>query len=245
MRCRTCSVLVVMLGHAAACAVADESTTEPATSAVEAVGAFREFTETYERGTRDAGQWALTTNDLRIRVIEPSGGNPGGYLYGEVASPIPTWSTVSPRVEAASGEPITPDNPFIGNYYAFRIHRLSADMCVYQAGSWSASRTVTLRLARWDEANQTVALLATYSLPDIEEVPDGWHHYGFDVNARSTKIPPGWLLERGDGTPATDAEWAVLMQQIDIVSFGYWKPGYAYPALGLWELGIDNIHIGT
>jgi hypothetical protein len=104
---------------------------------------------------------------------------------------------------------------------------------------------VTLQLVRWDVANDTVALQATYSLPDIPEVPDGWQHYQFELDARSPTIPPGWVLERGDATPGSDADWAVLMHQVDVVSFGYWKMGYVYPALGLWQLGIDNIDIGT
>jgi hypothetical protein len=233
-----------MLGPAA-CTAAEEPTIESATSYEEAPAAIREFTESYDCGTRDIGAWALSANDLRARDLEPSGGDPGGYLYSEVATPIPTWSTASPRVEQAFGEPITRDNRFVGNYYANRIHRLSADMYVYQAGSWSASRTVTLQLTRWDVENATAALQATYSLPDIPQVPDGWQHYTFEVDARSPTVPSGWRLQRGDGTPATDADWAVLMRQIDVVSFGYWKLGYMYPALGLWKLGIDNIHIGT
>jgi hypothetical protein len=240
MRFRACCVLVALLGPAASCAVADEPTTDSSASADEAF-AIREFTETYSRGTRDVGQWALTTNDLRSRVIEPTGGNPGGYLYGEVASPIPTWSTASRRIDPDAGS----NSIFVGNYDANHIRRISADLCVYQAGSWSASRTVTLQLVRWDVANATVLLEATYSLPDIPDVPDGWQHYKFPVDARSATIPPGWQLERGDGTPATDADWAALMRQIDVVGFGLWKPGYMYPALGLFELGIDNIHIGT
>ena len=32
---------------------------------------------------------------------------------------------------------------------------------------------------------------------------------------------------------------------VEGVSFGCWKPGYLYPALGLWQLGIDDIRIGT
>ena len=239
MRFRACPVLIALLGPAA-CAVGDEPATDSATSADEAV-AIRGFTETYSWGTRDIGHWALTTNDLRSRVIEPTGGNPGGYLYGEVASPIPTWSTASRRSDPDAGS----DTIFVGNYHANRIHWLGADLCVYQAGSWSASRTVTLQLVRWDVANATVLLEATYSLPDIPDVPDGWQHYEFAVDARSATIPPGWQLERGDGTPAADADWAVLMHQIDVVGFGLWKPGYMYPALGLWEIGIDNIHIGT
>jgi hypothetical protein len=239
MRFRACPALIALLGPAA-CAAADEPATDSAASTDE-VFASRGFTETYSWGTRDVGNWSLTSNDLRARVIEPTGGNPGGYLYGEVASPIPTWSTASRRIDPEAGS----DTIFVGNYHASHIRRISADLCVYQAGSWSASRTVTLQLLRWDVANATILLEATYSLPDIPDVPDGWQHDEFAVDARSTTIPPGWDLERGDGTPATDADWAVLMQQIDIVGFGLWKPGYMYPALGLWELGIDNIHIGT
>jgi hypothetical protein len=239
MRFRACPVLLALLGPAA-CAVADEPTTDSATSTDEAF-ANRGFTETYSWGTRDVGHWSLTTNDLRTRVIEPTGGNPGGYLYGEVASPIPTWSTASRRFDPDAGSA----SIFVGNYRANDIRRISADLCVYQAGSWSASRTVTLQLVRWDVANATIAVDATYSLPDIPNVPDGWQNYKFPVDARSDKIPPGWQVERGDGTPATDADWAFLMQQIDVVGLGFWKPGYMYPALGLWELGIDNIHIGT
>ncbi len=241
MRFRACFMLVALLGPVAACAVADEPAGDPAVSDVEIPYPIRGFTETYDGGTRDVGHWSLTTNDLRARVIEPTGGNPGGYLYGEVASPIPTWSTASRRFDPDLGE----DTIFVGNYRANHIRRISADLCVYQAGSWSASRTVTLQLVRWDIANATIALEATYSLPDIPDVPDGWQRYQFPVDAWSATIPPGWQLARGDGTPATDADWAVLMQQIDVVSFGLWKPGYMYPALGLWELGIDNIHIGT
>lgn len=241
MRFRACSVLVAMLGPAAACAIAEEPATDPATADTEIPYMIRGFTETYSWGTRDVGHWSLTTNDLRSRVIEQTGGNPGGYLYGEVASPIPTWSTASRRFDPDLGQ----DTIFVGNYAANRVRRISADLCVYQAGSWSASRTVTLQLVRWDVANATIALEATYSLPDIPEVPDGWQRYEFAVDARSATIPPGWVVERGDGTPATDADWAVLMQRIDVVGFGLWKMGYMYPALGLWEIGIDNIHIGT
>jgi len=245
MQFRAYPILVAMLGHAVACdAATDEATTESAISLEATPHAIREFTETYDCGTLDVGHWLLSTNDLRARVIEPSGGDPGGYLYSEVSSPIPTWSTVSPRVQRGSnGDALS--NIFFGNYYATHINRISADMRVFQAGSWSASRTVTLQLMRWDVTNDTVAVQATYSLPDIPEVPEGWQHYEFQVDARSLTIPPGWALERGDGTLGTDADWATLMHQVDIVSFGYWKLGYMYPALGLWKLGIDNIHIGT
>ena len=105
-----------------------------------------------------------------------------------------------------------------------------------------AHRAVTLHLMSWDTTSNGVAFDATYTLPDIPDVPVGWQHYEVPIDAQSATIPAGWVITRGDGTPATDADWATFMHQIDLVGFGYWKPGFFYPSLGLWQLGIDNIH---
>src|SRR4051812_34285167 len=51
-----------------------------------------DFTETYETGTQDVGNWGLSTNPARPRMIEPTGGNPNAFLYSEVSTAIPTWS---------------------------------------------------------------------------------------------------------------------------------------------------------
>jgi hypothetical protein len=204
-----------------------------------------DFTETYSPGTGDVGNWILSDDPLRTRVIEATGGHPGGYLYSEVSAPIPTWSTASTRYAPGYDDELKRDSLFVGDYYANGINHVSADMQILQAGSWTSERTVTLQLIRWDTATDTVAFEATYSLPDMPNMPRGWHHYDFAVDARAATIPPGWALTRGDGTPGTDADWATLMHQIDLVGIGYWKPGYAYPSLGIWKLGIDNIHVGA
>jgi hypothetical protein len=203
------------------------------------------FTETYDAGTQDAGNWILTTDPVRPRVIEPTGGDPGGYLYGEVSSAIPTWATASTRYQPGVNDPAKRDSVFVGDYYTNQINHVSADLQVLQAGSWTSDRTVTLELVSWDVNANTVAYQATFSLPDMPQVPHGWKHYDFAVDAQSTTIPAGWVFQRGDGTPGSDAEWPVFMHQIDLVGFGYWKPGYAYPSLGLWQLGIDNIQVST
>jgi hypothetical protein len=204
-----------------------------------------EYTETYDAGTPDTGHWILTTDPARPRVIEPTDGNPGGYLYGEVATAVPTWSTASTRYQPGVDDASKRDSIFVGNYYLNDINYLSADLRIYQAGSWTADRTVTVILRSWDTATDSVAYEATYSLPDMPNIPQGWQRYEFRIDARSARVPSGWVFMHGDGTPGSDAEWATFMQQIDFVGFGYWKPGYAYPSLGLWTLGIDNIHTGT
>jgi len=204
-----------------------------------------DFTETYGACTMDVGNWGLTTNPLRARIIEPTGGHPDGYLYSEVSTPAPTWSTASTRYRPGVDDEAKRDSSFVGDYYTRGIKHVSADLQVYQAGSWTPGRTVTLHLLRWDAASDAVAFEAFYSPPDIPAVPMGWNHYDFQVHARSASVPPGWGFRRGDGTPGTDPEWKIFMHQIDLVGFGYWRPGFFYPALGIWRLGIDNIHIGT
>jgi len=234
MSFRTCSARIAGILAAAAC-VADAGS----------LSRDVDFTETYDAGSTDVGHWGLTTNTLRSRVIERTGGHPGGYLYSEVSTPIPTWSTVSKRYQSGGDDPIGQDSIFVGDYYARRINHVSADLRIYQVGSWTRGRTVTLHLVRWEVGSNSVAFEAFYSPPDISAAPTGWHHYDFRVDARSARVPPGWTFRRGDGTPGTDADWATFMHQIDFVGICYWRPGYFYPALGIWKLGIDNIHVGS
>ncbi|HEX7835954.1 MAG TPA: hypothetical protein VF469_00755 [Kofleriaceae bacterium] len=214
-------------------------------AAAGATHAGAEFTEAYRPGTQDVGHWILTDNPLRARIIETTGGHPGGYLYSEVSTPTPTWSTASTRYQPGHDDALKRDSIFVGDYDANQIDHISVDLQIFQVGAWTPDRTVTLQLIRWDPANNTVAFTATYSEGDLPTAPRGWLHHDFAVDARSPTIPPGWVLTRGDGTPGRNADWATLMHQIDLVGFGYWKPGFAYPSLGIWKLGIDNVHVGT
>jgi hypothetical protein len=35
------------------------------------------------------------------------------------------------------------------------------------------------------------------------------------------------------------------MHRVDFVALELGKPGFVYPSLGVWRLGIDNVHIGA
>jgi hypothetical protein len=94
-----------------------------------------------------------------------------------------------------------------------------------------------------DETGFNVNYDATYTLPDLPEPPIGWQTYSFPVDANSPTIPQGWVFTRGDGTPGTDAEWSPFLHRVDLTSIGFYKPGFAYPSLGTWILGIDNVEI--
>jgi len=43
--------------------------------------------------------------------------------------------------------------------------------------------------------------------------------------------------------PAPTLNGPQFLHCIDLTSIGYYKPGFAYPGLGTWILGIDNIEI--
>ena len=86
-----------------------------------------------------------------------------------------------------------------------------------------------------------VTYVATYTHPLGNRVPKGWQTYSFPVDADSPTVPKGWKFTHGDGTPAGDAEWSQFLKQVDLTTVGYYRPGFAYPSLGSWNLGIDNI----
>lgn len=203
------------------------------------------FVETYGSDTQDVGYFFLTSVPSRPRILEPTGGDPDGFLYGEVSTPIPTWSTISTRYQPGLDDAFKRDSVFVGDYYDSQIGTISVDLDVIQPGSWTSDRTVTLHLMSWDTTSNAVAFDAFYSLADMADPPSGWNRYVFVVDARSPTIPAGWTLVHGDGSRATDADWATFMHQIDLVGFGFWKPGFGYPSFGTWQLGIDNVSIDT
>jgi hypothetical protein len=203
-----------------------------------------EFTETYDMGTMDVGNWILTTNTQQPREIQPFKGNPDGWLLGQVSAAVPAWGTTSTRYQPGANNPFSRDSIFVSDYQANNIQVLSADLLIVQPGVWTAQRTVTLRLRTWNDPKNNILFDATYSLPNIPTVPVGWNRYEFRIDARSPTIPPGWVLRLG-GVPAANTDWARFTRRIDFVALELGKPGFVYPSLGVWRIGIDNIHIGT
>ena len=135
------------------------------------------------------------------------------------------------------------DSIYTGDWTSLGVTSIAVDLNVIQVATWATDRAVTLELLQMDETGFNVNYDATYTLPDLPEPPVGWQTYSFPVNANSPTIPEGWVFTRGDGTPGTDAEWSPFLHRIDLTSIGFYKPGFAYPSLGTWILGIDNVEI--
>ena len=200
-----------------------------------------DFIETYDDGT-DVGLWHCSLGVPRI--IETSGGNPGDYLQqGGFSSSIPTWASISTRFQPGVPDPYKVDSIYTGDWTSLGVTSLTADLNVIQVATWATDRAVTLELLQMDETGFNVNYDATYTLPDLPHPPVGWQTYSFPVDANSPFIPQGWVFTRGDGTPGTDAEWSAFLHRVDLTSIGFYKPGFGYPSLGTWILGIDNIEI--
>jgi hypothetical protein len=204
-------------------------------------GQSNSFTETYDDGS-DVGLWHCSVS--ASRMIEVGGGNPGAYVQqGGFSTSIPTWATVSTRFQPGVGDPYKIDSIYTGDWTSLGVTHLAVDLNVIQVATWSTDRAVTLELLQMDDTGFNVNYDATYTLPDLPEPPVGWQTYSFPIDADSPTIPPGWVFTRGDGTPGTDAEWSPFLHRVDLTSIGFYKPGFAYPSLGTWVLGIDNIEI--
>jgi hypothetical protein len=199
------------------------------------------FIETYDDGT-DVGLWHCSVGAPRI--IEVTGGNPGAYVQqGGFSTSIPTWASISTRFQPGVSDPYKIDSIYTGDWTSLGVTSIIVDLNVIQVATWATDRATTLELLQMDETGFNVNYDATYTLPDLPDPPVGWQTYSFPVDANSPTIPQGWVFTRGDGTPGTDAEWSPFLHRIDLTSIGFYKPGFAYPSLGTWILGIDNIEI--
>src|SRR5438034_2785604 len=215
--------------------VIDSGSTESAS------GATNAFIETYDDGT-DVGLWHCSVGARRM--VETTGGNPGAYLQqGDFSSSIPTWASISTRFQPGVPDPYKVDSIFTGDWTSLGVTSIAVDLNVIQVATWATDRAVTLELLQMDETGFNVTYDATYTLPDLPEPPVGWQTYSFPVDANSPTIPAGWVFTRGDGTPGTAAEWSPFLHRVDLTSIGFYKPGFAYPSLGTWILGVDNIEI--
>src|SRR5215831_16594648 len=205
------------------------------------LGQSNSFIETYDNGT-DVGLWHCSVGVPRI--VEISGGNPGAYLQqGGFSTSIPTWASISTRFQPGVNDPYKIDSIYTGDWTSLGVIGITADLNVIQVADWATDRATTLELLQMDATGFNVNYDATYTLPDLPEPPIGWQTYSFPVDANSPTIPQGWVFTRGDGTPGTDAEWSPFLHRVDLTSIGFYKPGFAYPSLSTWILGIDNIEI--
>jgi hypothetical protein len=197
-----------------------------------AAAARADFVETFDNGNDD-GDWHLTSDPSRLLRIEPTGGNSGAFLHGQFAGAVPTWYVPYG----------TANTHFLGNFYADHVTEMSFDINIF-SGTQAPDRNMTLDLrTTLGTGDFTKGLEAYYVGTDISILPKGWHTYDYKLNATSSVIPAGWVLLRGNGSPGTAADWRKLMSDVETLGVELGTPGFAYPSLGVWDLGLDNARI--
>ena len=183
--------------------------------------------ETFEDGS-DTGDWRLTSDPGRLLVIEPSGGNPGAWLHGQVSAGVPTW-----YVPLGA----TPTR-FLGNYAGKGVGGLSFDLNIF-AGTEAPDRAVTLDfettfgtgdftkgvavLLYWQRHLHFPGWLEDLLLPDRCGITD--HSAGLGRHSRHRRRLAGAHARRRDVRLRTG------------------QAGILYPILGVWDLGLDNVRI--
>jgi len=193
-----------------------------------------DFTETFSNGSDD-GDWHLTNNPDRLLVIELKGGHPGAYLRGQVADPAPTWYVPL----------FTPHTHFTGDFAGRGIESVSCDIKIF-SGIEVPDRAVTLLVqTTFGSGDASQGVQAYYIGTDISKLPKSWKKYAFPVHGDSFTVPDGWVVLRGDGSSGGDVDWRRLMRSVETIGFMLGKPGFAYPALNLWDLGLDNVTISN
>jgi hypothetical protein len=180
------------------------------------------------------GTWRLTNNPNRLYRIETSGGNPGAYLHGQVATAVPTWYIDQPV-----------GNPFTGDFAAAGFRSFRFDLTI-SGGIQVPDRVLTFHLfTTLGTGDPTQGIDAYHLGEDISNYMPGWNTYAYPLDAASPTIPAGWHVTEGNGSPGTDADWRSLMTHIEDVHMELGQPGYAYPNLGVWDLGLDNVTLST
>ena len=195
--------------------------------------ASADLTDTFDNNV-NLGTWRVTFNPNFLYQIEPSGGNPGAYLHAQVSTAVPTWFISNPA-----------NNPFVGNYAAEGVTSFSFDMTI-SGGAQVPNRNMTLHLTTTLGTGDPALGIEAYSIgDDISVFPVGWHSFLYPLNAASATIPQGWVVTEGNGNPGTNADWHNLMTHIENVNMALGTPGFFYPNLGVWDLGLDNVRLTT
>jgi hypothetical protein len=197
------------------------------------VSVHADVIDTFDNGV-NLGTWRLTSNPSRLYQIEPAGGNPGAYLHGQVAAAVPTWYIDQPV-----------GNLFTGDFAAEGVSAFSYDMNI-SGGVQVPDRNLTLHLYTTLGTGDPVQGIEAYFIgDDISEYTPEWDHHEYPLDATSATIPSGWTVFEGDGTPGTDADWQTLVRHVENVTIALGTPGFFYPNLNIWDLGLDNVRLTT
>jgi len=181
--------------------------------------------------------WGATWAD----VVEPTGGNPGGYFgnaYQDTYYPV-----------LRSGWDV---EGFTGDYVAMGVNHISADFQTFSSSNqWIGTFMfcVFLRnnMGTPDDFEDDIYVYPNpenWTCPDIGE---GWKHYDFDIPSDFVgapgELPDGWMggsYLTGNATFPSDATWQDVIAGVSRLEFWWNHPDWA-AIFASFNTGVDNI----
>ena len=188
------------------------------------------FTETFDGGTTNQGNWHWGQGNP---VPKNAGGNPGAYIESQLL--------VQDRPEAQSALGI--QSNFSGDYRANAVHTLGIDLQTISTVFNSCGRPVALILDNDNGTKQTSDDFWVYTLSG-GTVPcpgTGWATFQVTFDSQSPTIPSGWFKNPGSAQTA-DQEWNSVISNVSRVRWSFGDPSLIH-ASDNWVLGMDNARI--
>jgi hypothetical protein len=174
------------------------------------------------------GGWIYNLAD----ELEPSGGNPGGWLHQ------PNAQTFAPIFNSTA-------TAFTGNYRMHGVTRLSFD-----------ARTDSVDFGNGSGFEMSILLRDTKGTPIVDDddyayfvgpnIPlegAGWTHYDFDIpSADTSAVPTGWKGGWvGDGENFRPGiTWNHVIESVDRIEI-WWLDPALFAIFQGWNVGLDSI----
>lgn len=191
-----------------------------------------EVIDTFE--TANPNQWGWTNINGSFYTLQPTGGNPDGWLD---SGPLyytdhPNLTSIAPpgsdlRRALDSGSLLTAS-------YDFK--RLDAGNCFPQD---TTASTFALALLDLHSDPGGAVISAFVSGRRSPTRASGWQSVAFTIPSDATDIPAGWTL---NAPPELNYTWPDLMHNIDGISFFSINPADVTFS-SCWRLGADNVSI--
>ena len=189
--------------------------------------------DTFDSGA-NPNDW--TWNGFVPSVVEPTGGNPNGWLHGG-----PGLFALMPELTSGA----TAAAPFVGDYRAAGVTDFEFDAQILSGPGGFGP--MALMLIDDNGTNATSDDNHAYLLGAISPLSGGgWGHYSFAVPSAFTgALPTGWVAGNdfflGAGfLPGYD--WNDLVQNVTQVKIFFNDP-QIFGITQTWDAGVDNLEV--
>jgi hypothetical protein len=182
--------------------------------------------------TDNPNQWGWTNINGGVYVLQPTGGNPGGWLDSDVEyrtdhpnlTSLPADNTPL-KTALASGELVSA---------SFDFQRLDAGNCLPQ---YDLPSTFALEFIDLHSDPGGSVIEAHVNGDDSPTTASSWQTMTFSIPSSATDVPDGWML---NAPPELNYTWQDMMHNIDGIRFFSISPDdITYSSC--WHLGADNV----